>query len=96
MRGHTNFNGVALLFIPLLCMGCVKRNNRNDFKNHNIRLPESNVSQTLNMSNEEDGQSIALLTLGWESHKIERKKAKVNIVDKIVNEMGPKSLTNLV
>ena len=76
-------------------LGCVQRNNRNDFKNYSIRLPESNVSQTVNMSNEEDG-SIALLTLGWESHKIERKKAKVNIVDKIVNEMGPKSLTNLV
>ena len=46
------------------------------------------------MSNEID-HLIALRTLGWESLKIERKKAKAKNMYKILNEMGAKSLTNL-
>ena len=44
------------------------------------------------MSNEVD-QSIALRTLGWESLKIERTKAKAKVMYKILNEVSPKSLT---
>lgn len=48
----------------------------------------------LNMNNDVD-HSIALRTLGWEPLKNERKKAKAKMMYKVLNKMGPKSLTNL-
>ena len=39
--------------------------------------------------------SIALRALGWEPLKTERKKAKAKMMYKVLNKMGPKSLTNL-
>ena len=48
----------------------------------------------LNMSNDVN-HSIALRALGWEPLKTERKKAKAKIMYKVLNKMGPKSLTNL-
>ena len=33
--------------------------------------------------------------MGWQPLKIERKKAKAKIVFKVLNNIGPKSLTNL-
>ena len=48
----------------------------------------------LNMSNDVN-HSIALRTLGWEPLKNERKKAKAKIMYKVLNKMGPKSLSNL-
>ena len=48
----------------------------------------------MNMSNDTN-QSIALAGLGWQPLKIERKKAKAKIVFRVLNNIGPKSLTNL-
>ena len=48
----------------------------------------------LNMSNDVN-HSIALRALGWEPLKTERKKAKAKMMYKVLNKMGPKSLTNL-
>jgi hypothetical protein len=48
----------------------------------------------LNMSNDVN-HSIALRALGWEPFKTERKKAKAKMMYKVLNKMGPKSLTNL-
>jgi hypothetical protein len=45
----------------------------------------------LNISNDVD-YTIALRTLGWET---ERKKTKARMMYKLLNKMGPKSLTNL-
>ena len=39
--------------------------------------------------------TIALRALGWEPLKIERKKAKGKMMYKILNDMGPQSLTKL-
>ena len=39
--------------------------------------------------------SIALRTLGWEPLSMERKKAKAKMMFKILNNMGPRSLTDL-
>ena len=46
------------------------------------------------MSNDVD-HSIALHALGWQPLKAERKKAKAKMMYKVLNKMGPKSLTNL-
>ena len=47
----------------------------------------------LNVSNDVE-HSIALRALGWEPLQMERKKAKAKIMCKLLNKMGPKSLTN--
>jgi hypothetical protein len=38
---------------------------------------------------------MTLRTLGWEPLQTERKKAKARMMYKLLNEMDPKSLTNL-
>ena len=48
----------------------------------------------LNVNNDVE-HTIALRTLGWEPLQTERKKAKAKIMYKLLNKMGPKSLTNL-
>ena len=48
----------------------------------------------LNVSNDVE-HNIALRALGWEPLQMERKKAKGKIMYKLLNKMGPKSLTNL-
>ena len=47
-----------------------------------------------NMSNDID-HSIALHALGWEPLKTMRKRVKVKMMYKILNKMGPESLTDL-
>ena len=39
--------------------------------------------------------AVALNALGWEPIKAERKKAKAKLMFKLLNGMGPKSLSNL-
>jgi hypothetical protein len=48
----------------------------------------------MNMSNDID-HSVALQALVWKPLKTERKKSKAKIMYKLLNKMGPKSLTNL-
>ena len=48
----------------------------------------------MNMSNDVH-QSVALQALDWNTRKTERNKAKAKIMYKLLNDMGPKSLTNL-
>ena len=48
----------------------------------------------LDVSNDVN-HTIALHTLGWEPLSAERKKAKAKMMFKILNKMGPKSLTDL-
>ena len=48
----------------------------------------------MNMSNDID-HSVALQALGWKPLKTERKKSKAKIMYKLLNKMGPKSLSNL-
>ncbi len=48
----------------------------------------------MDMSNDAN-HSIALRALGWEPLKTERKKAKAKMMYRVLNKMGPKSLTNL-
>ena len=48
----------------------------------------------LNVSNDVE-HTIALRALGWEPLQMEKKKAKAKIMYKLLNKMGPKSLTNL-
>jgi hypothetical protein len=45
------------------------------------------------MSNDVN-HSIAFCELGWEPLKTLRKKAKAKMMYKLLNKMGPKSLTN--
>ena len=48
----------------------------------------------MGMSNDID-HAIALHALGWEELKLMRQKAKAKLMYKILNNMGPESLTNL-
>ena len=48
----------------------------------------------MNMSKDID-HYVALQALGWKPLKTERKKSKSKIMYKLLNKMGPKSLTNL-
>jgi hypothetical protein len=48
----------------------------------------------MNMSNDTD-HSVALQALGWKTLRVERKKAKAKLMYKLLNNMGPQSLTNL-
>ena len=48
----------------------------------------------MNMSNDTD-HSVALKALGWKTLKVERKKVKAKMMYKLLNNMGPQSLTNL-
>ena len=47
----------------------------------------------MNKSNDTD-HSVALKALGWKIHKVERKTAKAKMMYKLLNNMGPQSLTN--
>jgi hypothetical protein len=46
----------------------------------------------MDMGNEVNAQ-IALNSLGWETLKVQRTKAKAKLMFKILNKSGPKSLT---
>ena len=48
----------------------------------------------MNMTNDVD-HSIALQVLGWKTLEVERKKAKAKMMYKLLDNMGPESLTNL-
>ena len=48
----------------------------------------------MDMGNEVNAQ-IALNSLGWETLKVQRTKAKAKLMFKILNMSGPKSLTDL-
>jgi hypothetical protein len=48
----------------------------------------------MNMSNDTD-HSVAMQALGWKTLKVERRKAKAKMMYKLLNNMGPQSLTNL-
>ena len=48
----------------------------------------------MNMSNDVH-HSVALQALDWNTLETERKKAKAKMMYKLLNDMGPKSLTNL-
>ena len=48
----------------------------------------------MGMSNDID-HAFALHALGWEELKLMRQKAKAKLMYKILNNMGPESLTNL-
>jgi hypothetical protein len=48
----------------------------------------------MNMINDTD-HSVALQALGWKTLRVERKKAKAKLMYKLLNNMGPQSLTNL-
>ena len=48
----------------------------------------------MNMSNDVH-HSVVLQGLGWKTLKVERKKAKAKMMYKLLNNMGPQSLTNL-
>ena len=48
----------------------------------------------MNMSNDTD-HSVALQALGWKTLRVERKKAKAKMMYKLLNNMGPQTLTNL-
>ena len=45
--------------------------------------------------NVDTDHSVALQALGWKASKTERNKGKAKIMYKLLNKMGPKSLTNL-
>jgi hypothetical protein len=51
----------------------------------------------MNMSNgtESTDHSVALQALGWKPLRTKRKKTKAKFMYKLLNKMGPKSLTNL-
>ena len=46
------------------------------------------------MNNDVD-YTIALNSLGWETLEVQRKKAKAKLMFKLLNNLGPKSLTKL-
>ena len=46
------------------------------------------------MNNDVD-YTIALNSLGWETLQVQRKKAKAKLMFKLLNNLGPKSLTKL-
>ena len=48
----------------------------------------------MNMSNDVH-HSVLLQALGWKTLEVERKKAKAKMMYKLLNNMGPQSLTNL-
>ena len=64
--------------------------NQNDCK----KLQNRAARIILNVSNDVE-HNIALRALGWEPLQMERKKAKAKIMYKLLNKMGPKSLTNV-
>ena len=49
----------------------------------------------MNMSNDVESTLVALSALGWEPLEAERKKTKAKLIFKLLNEMGPKSLSSL-
>ena len=65
-----------------------------DSSNCNIEMYVRAARVILGISNEVNHR-IALRALGWEPFKIERKKAKGKMMNKILNKMGPQSLINL-
>ena len=64
--------------------------NHNDYKSFKIDA----LRIIMDMGNEVNAQ-IALNSLGWETLKVQRTKAKAKLMFKILNMSGPKSLTDL-
>ena len=58
------------------------------------KLQNRSARILMNMSNDVES-TVALNALGWEPLEAERKKAKAELMFKLLNEMGPKSLSNL-
>ena len=58
------------------------------------KLQNRSARVTMNMCNDVES-TVALNALGWEPLKAERKKAKAKLMFKLLNGMGPKSLSNL-
>ena len=49
----------------------------------------------MNMNNDVE-YTIALNSLGWKTLEVQRKKAKAKLMFKLLNNLGPKSLTILL
>ena len=58
------------------------------------KLQNRDARIIMNMSNDTD-HYVALQALGWKTLKVERRKAKAKMMYKLLNNMGPQSLTNL-
>ena len=59
------------------------------------KLQNRSARVIMNMCNDVES-TVALNALGWEPLKAERKKAKAKLMFKLLNGMGPKSLSNLL
>ena len=58
------------------------------------KLHNRSARVIMNMNNDVD-YTIALNSLGWETLEVQRKKAKAKLMFKLLNNLGPKSLTKL-
>ena len=57
------------------------------------KLQNRSARIIMNMNNDVES-TVALNALGWQLLQAERKKAKAKLMLKLLNEMGPKSLSN--
>ena len=57
------------------------------------KLQNRSARIIMNMNNDVES-TVALNALGWQPLQAERKKAKAKLMLKLLNEMGPKSLSN--
>jgi hypothetical protein len=66
-----------------------------EMQSKRLQKLQNRAARVITDMNNDVNHSIALRALGWEPLKTERKKAKAKMMYKVLNKMGPKSLTNL-
>ena len=66
-----------------------------EMQSKRLQKLQNRAARVIMDMNNDVNHSIALRALGWEPLKTERKKAKAKMMYKVLNKMGPKSLTNL-
>jgi hypothetical protein len=66
-----------------------------EMQSKRLQKLQNRAARVITDKNNDVNHSIALRALGWEPLKTERKKAKAKMMYKVLNKMGPKSLTNL-
>ena len=67
-----------------------------EMQSKRLQKLQNRAARVITDMNNDINHSIALHALGWEPLKTERKKGiKAKMMYKVLNKMGPKSLTNL-
>jgi hypothetical protein len=86
---------MQLLVHILITVSCEVRDVIGETQSKRLQILQNRAARIIMDMSNDVNHSIALRALGWEPLKTERKKVKAKMMYRVLNRMGPKSLTNL-